>query len=138
MSVGVPSIDTNCQSLLSCDIPYRLDWTFLARLDNLDCSTVSVTDPCFGSHACICDNGYFKISKDMPEKPDDYQGDSDILAAAEAQELETNSDSDDSSDDGWVIPVVITIVILVLGGAGVGAFFLYKRMKAKKEARMKT
>ena len=36
----------------------------------------------------------------MPEKPDDYQGDSDILAAAEAQELETNSVSDDSSDDG--------------------------------------
>jgi len=33
-----------------------------------------VQDPCFGTQACLCDNGYFKITPNMPPRPLTYPG----------------------------------------------------------------
>ena len=128
----MPTIASKCESVITCDIHYKLDWSYLARISDYSCSLAIENDPCFGSHACLCNNGYFRISSAMPDKPADYKGDSEILAVAEAQAKASSESGDDESDDGWVVPVIITITILVLAGAGVGGFFLYKRMKANQ------
>lgn len=74
-NADVPTINISCQNTLSCDLHYALDWIYLARLENINCADVLQIDPCFGTHACICNNGYFRISEAMPEKPLDYKGD---------------------------------------------------------------
>ena len=33
-----------------------------------------VQNPCFGTQACLCDNGYFKITANMPPRPLSYPG----------------------------------------------------------------
>ena len=132
----VPTIDLECQETLSCDLHYNLDWYYLARMEDLNCAEVVQKDPCFGSHACICTNGYFRISEAMPEKPDDYIGDAQALAVAKAQEDGNSSKSSDSSDDDWVIPVVISSIFVFLIGIGIGIFCFMKRIKARKVASM--
>lgn len=71
----VPSISAKCVGTIQCDLHYKLDWNFLARVSSLSCSEISSIDPCFGSDACICSNGYLRLRKDMPELPADYLGD---------------------------------------------------------------
>ena len=65
----VPDINKACESLVSCDIYYNLDWWYVARIEGLDCAYLEDdrNDPCFGSRACACDNGYFWVSSEMPE-----------------------------------------------------------------------
>ena len=132
----VPTIDHGCQEKLSCDLHYNMDWYYLARVTDLNCADVVQIDPCFGTQACICSNGYVRISEAMPEQPDDYIGDAQASADAKVQELDNGESGDDGSDDGWVVPVVITCVIVFLVGLGFGIFFFMKRLKARKVASM--
>lgn len=63
----------NCIDKLTCDLHYELDWNY--RLTSvIDCVDVLVKDPCFGTNACFCDNGYYKVAETMPVRPADYAG----------------------------------------------------------------
>ena len=61
---------------MTCDLHYELDWDLLLEA-KLECSELeSATDPCFATYACLCDNGYFRVTQNMPEPPETYLGSS--------------------------------------------------------------
>ena len=65
---NVPQIASVCPSgSVKCEMYYEPDWNY--RLEaNVDCATAIEDDPCFATNACVCENGYFKISKSMPSR----------------------------------------------------------------------
>ena len=67
-SKQVPTISTGCVDQVECDFYYELNWDNYFRTV-FPCGPLkSLADPCFGSKACICDNGYFQIQADMPSR----------------------------------------------------------------------
>ena len=41
----------------------------------MSCDAVVAQDPCFGTFACFCNNGYYSFASTMPEViPDTYGG----------------------------------------------------------------
>lgn len=70
----MPNITDGCSDFLTCDIHYELSYEIYLRM-NFTCEELTTADPCFGTYACICDNGFTKISKTMPEEiPETYEG----------------------------------------------------------------
>ena len=78
----VTSYNQDCVDTIMCDLHYELDWNFRLRAD-LTCEFLAENDPCFGTFACICDNGYVKVAVTMPERPDDYKGQTETLIIVE-------------------------------------------------------
>ena len=69
----------SCSNLVSCDLFYDTDWNYRLRVE-LFCADAVQRDPCFATNACLCNNGYFKVSDAMPaEIPADFTGDSDTI-----------------------------------------------------------
>ena len=67
-----------CAGNVACDIHYKADWSSRVRV-SVPCSDPKTYNVCYGSEACICDNGYFKVSAAMPDTPVDYVGDQETL-----------------------------------------------------------
>ena len=68
-----------CSSNISCDLLYDTDWSYRLRFESL-CQDNIERDPCFGTSACLCDNGYFRVTEQMPDEvPDSFTGNVDIL-----------------------------------------------------------
>ena len=78
---AVPLITDGCEDQIICDLHYELDWDFRLRAP-LKCERLA-DDPCFGTFACMCDNGYVRIATIMPERPAEYTGIVDALAIVE-------------------------------------------------------
>ena len=78
----VLAITDNCVEQVTCDLHYELDWNFRLRAD-LTCDYLAQNDPCFGTFACICDNGYVKVAVTMPERPESYKGRTEELIIVE-------------------------------------------------------
>ena len=79
---NMKTINADCPNAgVSCDLHYELDWSYKLKAD-LYCETADDKDPCFATYACICDNGYFRIAENMPERPADF--------STEAEEREMN------------------------------------------------
>lgn len=76
---------------------YDLDWSTRLRITK-SCSSAISDDPCFGTFACICDNGYMRIAENMPNVPGSYDGQSSIIENATILVVDAsaagNSDSD--------------------------------------------
>lgn len=82
----------NCLTSLTCDLHYELDWNY--RLTSvMDCADAETKDPCYGTNACFCDNGYYKVSEAMPTRPEDYAGKDLYLVQDEAAEERVNETS---------------------------------------------
>ena len=62
-----------CVSRVTCDLHYETDWSFVLK-KTLACADVATTDVCFATYACVCNNGYYRITADMPEVPKNYDG----------------------------------------------------------------
>ena len=81
----------------------------------MQCTEVSVKDPCFATYACQCDNGYYSITSLMPD-----------LSSAEAEDLgieelvEENKESASEDDDEIFLGLVLWQVIVY----GVGTLIL--------------
>lgn len=72
-STNVTDYAKNCVTSLTCDLHYELDWNY--RLTSVtECAKAATADPCFGTNACFCDNGYYRVAQTMPARPIDYQG----------------------------------------------------------------
>lgn len=82
MNQSVTRMINYCTDKITCDLHYEKDWTYRLRKD-FTCDEAEKLDICFATNACVCDNGYYKISADMPSLPKDYSGpvDADVLAA---------------------------------------------------------
>ena len=52
---------------------YDTDWTYRLRA-TFTCDEAFQSDPCFATHACMCSNGYFAVSRDMVNMPEEYDG----------------------------------------------------------------
>ena len=78
----VPKITDNCEETVICDLHYELDWNFRLRAE-LTCDYLAQNDPCFGTFACLCSNGYVKVAITMPERPTDYKGQVEVLVVVE-------------------------------------------------------
>ena len=74
----MPLITDFCTEMVTCDLHYELDWQFRLRAE-LTCESLANNDPCFGTFACMCDNGYVKVAENMPERPADYTGQDEVL-----------------------------------------------------------
>ena len=67
-----PEVSTNCDNEntneITCDLYYELDWSFYFTSKST-CFMLEKAklDPCFGTFACLCDNGYFRVSENMPD-----------------------------------------------------------------------
>ena len=57
---------------------YELDWDYKLS-KNLYCETADLIDPCFGTLACICDNDFFRIAGNMPERPSDFDDSAEVF-----------------------------------------------------------
>jgi len=86
-NLRVPTLSENCNQKVQCDMHYELDWSFRLRT-SISCETAAQKDPCFSTSACLCDTGYYRISKLMPKPKEDdsYDGFAEIL-----QEFKMNS-----------------------------------------------
>lgn len=49
------------------------------------CTEVATKDPCFATQACLCDNGYYRVASNMPERPKNYAGTKLYIEQAEAK-----------------------------------------------------
>ena len=68
-----PNITDTCEepeTTITCDMHYELDWYYRLRYEGT-CGTVEADDPCFATSACVCSNGYYRLSESMPERPED-------------------------------------------------------------------
>ena len=76
----VTTLDQGCETSISCDMHYELDWSYRLRAP-ITCEQASSTDPCFASVACLCDNGFFRIAETMPKvtEADEYDGFKEVL-----------------------------------------------------------
>ena len=89
----VPTISSQCSSpVVNCHAHYDLDWTARLEFNDIDCANAEADDPCFATTACICDNGYFKIAENMPERPESYQSWGDVVESV----IETVEDAVDA------------------------------------------
>ena len=61
---------------------YELDWQFRLRAEST-CDSLINNDPCFGTFACLCDNGFVKVAETMPVRPTDYTGLAEYLIEVE-------------------------------------------------------
>ena len=68
----------HCIGNVQCELHYNLDWSYRLRV-NAACSDADTADICFGTDACLCNNGYFRVERRMPSIPRDYSGDSESL-----------------------------------------------------------
>ena len=60
-SSDVPTISTGCITEIKCDFYYELNWDFYFQ-QVFQCGPLkSMVDPCFGTKACVCDNGFFQM-----------------------------------------------------------------------------
>ena len=84
-------------------------------------------DLCFASYACICDNGYSRVSENMPV------GFPEEIALIELAIKNKNNGESDSTDDntGSIVFIVISISVLVLAIAAV-TIVLLKRKRNQK------
>ena len=57
----------DCSDKVKCYLHYGLDWKERVRA-TLTCEEASKNDPCFATNACVCNNGYFRVSSQMPDK----------------------------------------------------------------------
>lgn len=69
----IPTIDKGCSSRITCDVHYEQDWSYRLQKE-MTCDEAVKTDVCFVSYACVCSNGYYRITADMPAVPIDYVG----------------------------------------------------------------
>lgn len=56
----------NCATTVNCDLFYQPDWGFEVQA-SVTCSEAIAGDACFGTFACACDNGYYRVSESMPK-----------------------------------------------------------------------
>ena len=116
-SPDVDSVQENCttgdDAAITCDLHYKLNWDYLltAQIACPDIESQTV-DPCFGTHACLCTNGFFRVAQNMPDPPVTYLGASNastfrkfqgfLRARANLEKNDKNGDKEttDGSKDG--------------------------------------
>ena len=70
----MPNITDDCTDFVTCDLHYELSYEIYLRME-FTCEELTTADPCFGTYACICNNGFTRVSKTMPEEiPETYEG----------------------------------------------------------------
>ena len=72
ISETITAITDACDVRITCDMYYELDWYYRLRYAGT-CTNVEEDEPCFGTFACVCDNGYFRLLESMPERPEDVE-----------------------------------------------------------------
>ena len=80
----VTTYTKNCLSNIECDLHYELDWTYRLTA-TMTCDEATTKDPCFGTQACLCDNGYYRIALNMPTRPANYAGNDLYIEQAESR-----------------------------------------------------
>ena len=56
-----------CEKKVICDLHYANDWDYKVK-SSMSCAEARRNDPCFATNACICDNGFFRVSSLMPAR----------------------------------------------------------------------
>ena len=71
-------LDTYCggqidseSKTITCELYYELDWDYYLR-QTWNCLDEQ-NDPCWGTHACLCDNDYYRFSAAMLAPTEDQQ-----------------------------------------------------------------
>ena len=129
----LPTYLSGCRGSMMCDMHYELDWSYRLRT-RVTCEEAERVDPCFATTACICDNGFFRVSEKMPAKPKDlvYDGFVEVLQEYERveelkkQPVQVEEKVTEDSDSkifgfeiwqvatiGSAILVIIAVVVLV-------------------------
>ena len=70
-----------CTGNVSCDLHYRSNWDYRLRAQ-AQCNSQEAEDMCFGTQACICDNGYYKVGSSMSDALQayrNYEGNKEIM-----------------------------------------------------------
>ena len=71
---------SDCNSNVQCDLMYDSSWDFRLRAE-LSCEEAKKKNPCYGTHACLCSNGYYHVSSSMPKPvPSNYSGNPDWVS----------------------------------------------------------
>ena len=114
---NVGSVQENCtaeegeeakSTSVTCDLHYKLNWDYLLTAQ-IACTDIlsNTIDPCFGTHACLCTNGFFRVATNMPEPPVTYLGTSNATTLRTYQaflraraSLEKDKTGDKETTDG--------------------------------------
>ena len=62
----VDPIYANCDQSINCHLWYKVDWDYKYQVEARCTDMASGNDPCFATQACICSNGYERVSASMP------------------------------------------------------------------------
>ena len=84
------------------------------------CDEVTIKEPCFATFACLCDNGYFSISSEMPDIPEDYEGLNQEIVEEIEEEQKKELDSEEVTTtvlglELWQLTVFVVGGILFIG-----------------------
>ena len=61
------AISENCDESIICSLFYDPDWRYSLNYEG-SCDALDQDQPCFGTLACICDNGFYQIAEAMPSQ----------------------------------------------------------------------
>ena len=147
----VPTSKCLAADITTCHQYYSLNWDYFLVSDV--CNKVQPVDICFGTHACLCSNGFYKVSKAMPAPTTAQKATflektwatATFPAATkytpyvypktdtskEATALVHHKKKDDD-DDWWKLFLIILGIDIFLAMIG-GAILLWKHRKDKEE-----
>ena len=69
----VDPIYANCDQSINCLLWYEVDWDYRYQVEARCLDMANGNDPCFATQACICSNGYRRISAIMPSLTDEIE-----------------------------------------------------------------